>query len=81
MPYFEITDSEWDSFEAKFNILRTDVVEVANIFRSPGRIFVLRTNLELWNQKKANREQFRNVPVTFYHKFEGLHWTSSTLKE
>ncbi len=81
MPYFEITDLDWNLFEEKYNIQKTDVVEVTNIFRHICRLFVLKNDLNLWNEKRNNWENFKNVNVNYYHITNEKIWTNSTLKD
>lgn len=64
MSYFEISNFDWELFEEKYNIPRTKMVEVTNIFRHICRLFVLETDVNLWNTKKNNLE---NVEINYYH--------------
>jgi hypothetical protein len=78
--HIELTDLDWNLFEGKFNILRTDVVEVPNIFRHICRLFVLKIDLNLWNEKKANKEKCMNVEINYYEITDKKIWYKSTLK-
>jgi hypothetical protein len=71
MFYFEITDADWEAFEDKFKIMRGDVVEVPNRYRSPGRSFIHKDNLEIYNESitNYNMEEYR---FTIYE--ENLMW-------
>jgi hypothetical protein len=81
MPYFEITDLDWNLFEEKYNIPRTETVEVTNIFRHICRLFVLKTDLDLWNTKWANWEKFINVEINYYHIADKKIWSNLKLKK
>lgn len=80
MPYFEITDLDWNFFEETYNIPRTEIVEVTNIFRHICRLFVLKTDLNLWNTKRTNWENFRNVEINYYHITDRKIWSNKILK-
>ena len=74
MPYFEITDLDWNLFEEKYNISKREIVEVPNIFRHICRLFVRKTDLNLWN---AKREE--NVKINFYHITDKKIWSNPTI--
>lgn len=73
--YFEIADLDWNLFEEKYNILRTEMVEVTNIFRHICRLFVLKNDLNLWNTKRTNPENFINVEINYYHITDRKIWS------
>lgn len=72
MPYFEITDLDWTLFEENYNIPRTEMVEVVNIYRHICRLFVLNSDLNLWNRISPNWE---NVGINCYHITNEKKWS------
>ena len=81
MSYFEIDDLDWNSFEEKYNILRTEMVEVPNTFRHICRLFVSKYDLDAWNVLKYDldswnkrRDNFTNVEINYYHINEQKKW-------
>lgn len=70
MSFFEIADLTWNSFEETYNIPRTEIVEVSNIFRHICRLFVHMDDLELWDTNRMN--------VTYYHITAQKIWQKLT---
>lgn len=69
--YFERQPSalDWILFEDKFNMLRTDVVKVNNIYHPRiCSVYVLKTELGLWNKKIAGGQVQMNVYVLINDK-------------
>ncbi len=81
MTYFEITDLDWNLFEEKYNISRTEIVEVNNIYRTVCRLFVHKPDLNLWKEKTKNWEQFKHIEINFYKKTNTNTWVKMTLKD
>jgi hypothetical protein len=70
--YFIVTDLDWELFEQQFNIPRTDVIEVNNIYRHVCKLFILKkTDLQLWKDKNN---------VTVYELVDGNKWIKNTIK-
>ena len=71
----DISDLDWNLFEEQFQISKDDVIEVKNIFRHVCRLFVNKSDLELWNEKYSN---FENVKVNIYEiykdKYNNKKW-------
>ena len=67
----EITNMDWIEFEKKFNISRTDVIEIKNIFRHVCKLFILKTDETLWNCNQRNQEimLYELVPNHKWYKF------------
>ncbi len=82
MPYFEITDLDWNLFEEKYNIQKTEIIEVDNVFRHMCRLFVLKSDLNLWNEKPTcnKLDNLKNVKVNFYRITNEKKWTNSTME-
>lgn len=80
MAYFEITDLDWNLFEEKYNISKTEMVEVTNIFRHMCRLFVLKTDLNLWNTIRENGKFFINGKINYYHITNKKEWSNLTLQ-
>lgn len=72
MSYFEATNLDWELFEDKFNILRSNVVEVKNIFRHMCRLYVIADHLQLWNDIQSNPEN--KTEITYYELTNGNKW-------
>jgi hypothetical protein len=55
---------------------------VKNIFRHICRLFVLKTDLNLWNEKPTYYEldNLKNVKVNYYHITNKKKWTNSTIE-
>lgn len=76
MSYFEVTELDWNLFETKFNILRSDVIEVNNIYRHICRLFVNKNDLQLWNDIQSNRDN--KTEITYYKLEQGNKWYMNT---
>lgn len=64
MPFLEVTDLYWDKFEEEFNIPRSNVVRVKNLFRHICQLYVMKNDLELWNEVQTNKEN--KTEITYY---------------
>jgi hypothetical protein len=62
----DITDEYWALFEQKFNIARTDVVNVKNIYRHRCSLFVHKDDLDAWNYKYEDWNGRTDVRFNFY---------------
>lgn len=60
-----IEEKDWATFEEEYSILRTEVVEVKNVFRHICRLFVLKSDLSLWNEKICEGN-FEKIKVNYY---------------
>ena len=56
MSYFEVSDLDWELFEKKFNITKTEVIEIKNIFRHICRLYVLKNYLQILNDSENKKD-------------------------
>jgi len=78
MSFFEVTDLDWELFEDKFNILRSNVVEVKNMFRTICKLYVINDDLQLWNDIRSNPEN--KTEITYYKLMHGHKWYKNVYK-
>lgn len=76
--YFDATDLDWELFENQFNIPRSNVVEVNNIYRHICKLYVMKDDLELWNDIRSNKEN--KTEITFYRLMHENKWSKNTYK-
>lgn len=63
---YDITDLDWNLFEEKYNISRTEMVEIDNIYNNKSTYIVHKNDLNLWNELIKNPEQSKNTEMTLY---------------
>lgn len=77
MSYFEATVFDWNLFEETFNISRSNVVEVNNVFRYICRLYVHKNDVQLWN----NRDYLDNkTELIYYELMHGNKWYRNAYK-
>lgn len=72
----EITSEYWTLFEQTFNIARTDVVNVKNIYKHRCKLFVHKDDLDAWNYKREDWKGRKDVGFNYYEimfKHDGNH--------
>ncbi len=62
----QITDEYWNLFEQTFNIPRTDVVNVRNIYKHKCGLYVHKDDLDKWNYKYENWNGRTDVEFQYY---------------
>ena len=66
----DITEEDWLQFEQKFNMSRSDVVEIQNHYRTPLRLFIKKNETWCLPTVSDSNVEYAIYPEHDWHLFE-----------